>query len=134
MASALSGYEIDRLASLSPDRRRASLRVLRELESVVGGDASRIDAASVRRLLDARAATGRSIATVRKERAILLAFSDWCYRHGVIDAATLLALRASRSARAWRRRPWCRTVAVPAEGATSVARDPPRAVAAAARR
>ena len=94
MASTLARYDADRLALLSADRRRTSLRVLCELEAAVGGDAARVHARTARSLLDARVAAGCSTATLRKERAVVLAFAAWCYEQRVIDAETLLAVRA----------------------------------------
>jgi site-specific recombinase XerD len=98
MDSTLARYESDRLASLSADRRRASLRALRDLRALCdGAELARSDADAVRRVLAAWTAVGASASTVRKQRAMLLAFFVWSYERGHIDGDKLLAVRAVRA-------------------------------------
>jgi len=94
----LARYDTDRLATLSDDRRRATLRVLNELRAAMGSDClASADAATVERVLGARVARGDGPGTLRKTRAIMRAYFEWAYRERVIDAETLLAVRAVRS-------------------------------------
>jgi len=44
VAETLDRYDADRLAALSADRRRVSLRVLHELERAHGDDGARVEA------------------------------------------------------------------------------------------
>jgi site-specific recombinase XerD len=97
MDALLVRYESDRLAGLSDDRRRASLRVLRELQACCdGADLARADAGTVRRLLGAWEAAGAYPNTARKWRAMILAFYGWAWREGYITGDVLLELRAVR--------------------------------------
>lgn len=90
----LARYDAERLAALSPDRRRATLRVLGELDATCG--LRHIDAEAVRAVMDGWVAAGHGPATVRKARAIVLAFCAWAWRARQISADTLLELRAIR--------------------------------------
>jgi site-specific recombinase XerD len=93
----LARYDTDRLVTLSADRRSASLRVLDELRAATAGlSLASANAAAVRRVLDESASACYGPRTLRKHRAIMLAFFAWAYEERVIDAETLLAVRSIR--------------------------------------
>jgi len=97
MDATLARYHAERLAVLSEDRRRSTLLVLSEMRAATGsGDLADTDAVDFQRVLSARAAKGDAPGTLRKRQAIIRAFFEWAYRERVIDAETLLALRAVR--------------------------------------
>ena len=60
-------------------------------------DLAGVNAGAVSGFLAAQINDGRSPGTVRKHRAVLLAFYEWGYKAGYIEASTLLALRAVRA-------------------------------------
>lgn len=93
----LARYDSERLSALSADRRRASLRALRDFQALCDDvDLARADGRTVGRLLAVWEATGAGAGTVRKGLAILRAFYAWAYNDGLIDAETLIAVRAVR--------------------------------------
>jgi site-specific recombinase XerD len=97
MDALLARYESDRLAVLSDDRGRASLRVLRDLQARCDrADLARAEAGTVRRLLEAWEAAGAHPNTARKWRGMILAFYGWAWREGYITGDVLLELRAIR--------------------------------------
>jgi integrase len=94
----LSRYDAEHLACLSPDRRRTARRVLGQLQNRAGNhELARVSTDTLSRYLAALTESGCSAATVRKHRAVALAFAEWAYRTHAIDAPTLLALRAVRT-------------------------------------
>jgi site-specific recombinase XerD len=97
MDSLLARYDAARLAHLSPDRRRTALRVLGDLQDRVGAvDLAGVDARALRGHLARQLDDGLSPGTVRKHRAVVLAFYEWAYRERCVEAEVLLALRAVR--------------------------------------
>src|SRR5664279_2388604 len=105
MDALLVRYESDRLAALSDDRGRVSLRVLRDLQARCDrADLARADAGVVRRLLGAWEAAGAHANTIRKYLGMLRAFYRWAYEHGLVSAETYLAVRAIKPPRESRRR------------------------------
>jgi integrase len=89
----LRRYDGVHLGALSRDRHQATVRVLGELDAAF--DLRDIDAESLRAAMDGWAAV-HSPATLRKARAIVLAFCSWAWREGEISAETLLELRSTR--------------------------------------
>jgi hypothetical protein len=91
----IASYDRDRLASLTADRRRAALRVLIGFAERIDGSRS-LRAEDVRAFLDTNLTDGYSAGTLRKHLAMLRTFFECGYRHGHVDAQTLLAVRAVR--------------------------------------
>jgi integrase len=97
MDALIARYESERPATLSDDRRRGSLRVLRELQAWCDrADETLTEPNVLRSLLGAWEAAGAHPSTTRKQRAMILAFYAWAWREGHISGDTLLELRAIR--------------------------------------
>ncbi|MFZ1927363.1 MAG: tyrosine-type recombinase/integrase [Solirubrobacteraceae bacterium] len=93
----LAGYDTSRLAHLSHDRRQTALRVLGQLQDWLGvGGLTSVNAGALSGFLAGQLADGLSPGTVRKHRALVLAFYEWAYEEGCYEAGGLLALRTVR--------------------------------------
>jgi integrase len=90
----LAAYDRERLRSLSADRRCTAVRVLNDYASQP--DAACSSSEALRAFLQAQAAAGYADGTVRKARAIVLAYAAWCWREGQVSGDQLLELRAVR--------------------------------------
>lgn len=90
-------FDAAHLSALSPDRRLACLRLLRNFDPWLSAAAPTLgDAEALRWFLKRQLDDGYSAATVRKHLAMIRVFFDWGYEHQRVDAATLLAVRAVR--------------------------------------
>ncbi len=49
---------------------------------------------SIEQYLESRLAAGAAPGTVRKERAMIVSFYQWAWRHGLVTADTLMSVRA----------------------------------------
>jgi integrase len=93
----LSAFDAARLAAVSPERRSACLPLLRDLENwLAPTPLGAADADAVAAFLAERIDEGFSPATVRKWRAMILAFYAWAWREGRVSGDALLELRAIR--------------------------------------
>lgn len=90
----LAAYDRERLRSLSADRRCTAVRVLNDYASQP--DATCSSGEALRAFLQAQAAAGYADGTMRKARAIVLAYAAWCWREGQVSGDQLLELRAVR--------------------------------------
>jgi integrase len=94
----LRRYDIEHLARLTPDHRRAALRVIGQLQGWANDEGvGRVDDNALGRFLAAQLEHGRNPRTIAKHRSIVLAYLQWAYRAEAIDAATLMAFRAVRT-------------------------------------
>jgi hypothetical protein len=83
------------LSTVSPDTRRAYLRLLSDLDPWLHAPAYG-DAEALRQFLARQLDDGYTTATVRKSGAMARSYFEWGYRAGHVTAATLLAVRAVR--------------------------------------
>jgi integrase len=90
----LAAYDRERLRFLSADRRCTAVRVLNDYASQP--DVACSNGEALRAFLHTQAAAGYADGTVRKARAIVLAYAAWAWREGHISADALLDLRTVR--------------------------------------
>ena len=98
MSCLLGTFEANHLEAVCADRRAACLTLLRQLETWLAPTPLRVaDSQVVAAFLAERIDAGFSPATVRKWRAMILAFYTWAWREGHISGDRLLELRTLRS-------------------------------------
>jgi hypothetical protein len=98
MNAALNRFDAEHLATVSSARRAGHLAIISDLQDWLAPmplDAPQADA--IARFLADRARAGYSPGTVRKWRAMILAFYAWAWRERHISGDTLLELRAIRA-------------------------------------
>jgi integrase len=93
----LDDFDSQRLVSVSPGRRDAHLAILRDLgDRLAPTPLNAAEPQAVAQFLAERIDAGFSPATVRKWRAMILAFYAWCWRAGYVSGDQLLELRTIR--------------------------------------
>ena len=105
MTAVLDRFDAEHLATVSSARRAGHRAILSDLEDWIAPvplDAPEADA--IAGFLADRVRTGYSPGTVRKWRAMILAFYAWAWRAGYISGDTLLMLRGIRPPTGSRRR------------------------------